>query len=137
MDHQHIVVTSTQPYVFKTRGRMIAGLMIIIGLVTVIAQFATDYTQTWPNLLMNNYFFMIIALGSTFFLAVQYVAEVGWSAVIKRVLEAISRYLWVAGPIMILILFFEYYKNCFVFVCVRSKLSVWWVNPFTGFMFHD
>ena len=106
MDHQHIEVTSTQPYVFKTRGRMIAGLMIIIGLVTVIAQFVTDYTQTWPNLLMNNYFFMIIALGSTFFLAVQYVAEVGWSAVIKRVLEAISRYLWVAAPIMILILFF-------------------------------
>ena len=106
MNHQHIVVTSTQPYVFKTRGRMIAGLMVIIGLVTVIAQFATNYTQTWPNLLMNNYFFMIIALGSTFFLAVQYVAEVGWSVVIKRVLEAISRYLWVAGPIMILILFF-------------------------------
>ena len=106
MDHQHKEVTSTQPYEFKTRNRMIAGIMIIIGLISVIAQFATHYEQTWPNLLMNNYFFMIIALGSTFFLAVQYVAEVGWSVVVKRILEAISQYLWVAAFIMILILIF-------------------------------
>lgn len=85
---------------------MIAGTMIIIGLITVIMQLATNYTQAWPNLLMNNYYFMIIALGSTFFLAVQYVAEVGWSVVIKRILEAISQYLWVAAGIMILILIF-------------------------------
>ena len=85
---------------------MIAGIMIIIGLITVIAQFAMHYNQTWPNLLMNNYYFMIIALGSTFFLAVQYVAEVGWSVVIKRILEAVSQYLWVAAIIMILILIF-------------------------------
>ncbi len=106
MNHQHKEVTSTQPYEFKTRSRMIAGIMIIIGLVAVVAQFATHYNQTWPNLLMNNYYFMLMALGATFFLAIQYVAEVGWSAVIKRVLEAMSQYLFVAGAIMVLIVFF-------------------------------
>lgn len=104
--HHHIEVTSTQPYEFKSRNKMIAGLMIIIGLVSVIAQFATHHHQTWSNLLMNNFFFMIIALGATFFLAVQYVAEVGWSAVIKRIPEAMGQYLWIAGVFMVLILIF-------------------------------
>jgi hypothetical protein len=102
--HHQIEVTSTQPYEFKSRNKIIAIVMIIIGLVSVVAQFATHHHQTWGNLLMNNFYFMVIALGATFFLALQYVAEVGWSAVIKRVLEAISQYLAFAGVIMILII---------------------------------
>jgi hypothetical protein len=104
--HHHIEVTSTQPYRFTSRNRIIAGSMIIIGLIAVIAQFATHHHQVWGNLLMNNFYFMAIALGGTFFLAVQYVAEVGWSVVIKRILEAMGQYLWISGAIMILIVMF-------------------------------
>ena len=71
--------------------------MIIIGLVAVIAQFATHHEQAWANMLWNNFIFMGLALGATFFLAVQYVAEVGWSAVIKRPLEAMGQGLPIAG----------------------------------------
>jgi hypothetical protein len=102
--HHHIEVTSTQPYEFKSRNKMIAIAMIVIGLIAVIAQFAGHHEQRWGNLLMNNFYFMAIALGGMFFLAVQYVAEVGWSVVIKRILEAMSQYLAVAGVIMILII---------------------------------
>src|SRR4051812_40030226 len=104
--HHHIEVTSTQPYVFTSRNKIIAVVMIIIGLIAVIAQFATHNHQTWGNLLMNNFYFMAMALGGTFFLALQYVAEVGWSVVIKRILEAISQYLWIAGVLMIAIVGF-------------------------------
>ncbi|MEP7263220.1 MAG: quinol:cytochrome C oxidoreductase [Bacteroidota bacterium] len=104
-NHQ-IEVTSTQPYDFKSRNKIIAIVMIVIGLVAVVAQFATGYHQTWGNLLMNNFYFMVIALAGTFFLALQYVAEVGWSVVVKRMLEAMSQYLIVAGVIMVLIVFF-------------------------------
>jgi hypothetical protein len=83
---------------------MIAGVMMIIGLLAIIAQFATHHEQTWSNLLMNNFMFMGMALCATFFLAVQYVAEVGWSAVIKRPLEAMGQSLPVAGGIMIVII---------------------------------
>jgi hypothetical protein len=102
--HHHIEATSTQPYEFRSRNKMIAVAMIIIGLIAVIAQFASGYHQTWGNLLMNNFYFMAISLGGIFFLAVQYVAEVGWSVVIKRILEAMGQYMVVAGVIMIAII---------------------------------
>lgn len=102
--HGHIEVTSTKPYDFTSRNKMVAIVMMVIGLVAIIAQFATHHEQTWANLLWNNFIFMGMALGATFFLAIQYVAEVGWSAVIKRPLEAMGQSLPVAGLIMILIL---------------------------------
>ena len=102
--HHHIEVTSTKPYEFTSKNKIIAIAMMVIGLVAVIAQFATHHHQTWGNLLMNNFYFMAMALGGTFFLALQYVAEVGWSVVIKRILEAMSQYLLFAGAIMIAII---------------------------------
>ncbi|MBK9319705.1 MAG: quinol:cytochrome C oxidoreductase [Bacteroidetes bacterium] len=104
--HGHIEVTSTQPYDFTSRNKMIAIVMMVIGVVAIIAQFATHHEQTWANLLWSNFIFMGMALGATFFLAIQYVAEVGWSAVIKRPLEAMGQSLPVAGIIMIVILAF-------------------------------
>ena len=104
--HGHIEVTSTQPYNFTSRNKMVAMVMIAIGLISVIIQFVTHHEQTWANLLWNNFIFLALALGATFFLAVQYVAEVGWSAVVKRPLEAMGQSLPVAGGIMILIILF-------------------------------
>ncbi len=80
--------------------------MMVIGVVAIAAQFLTHHEQTWANLLMNNFMFMAMGLAATFFLAVQYVAEVGWSAVIKRPLEAMGQNLPVAGIFMILIMVF-------------------------------
>jgi hypothetical protein len=102
--HHHIEVTSTKPYEFTSRNKIVSGSMIAIGLIAVIAQFATGSNQITGNLLMNNFMFMGIGLCATFFLAIQYVAEVGWSAVVKRPMEAIGQVLPVAGIIMILII---------------------------------
>ncbi|MFM9008643.1 MAG: quinol:cytochrome C oxidoreductase [Bacteroidota bacterium] len=104
--HGPIEVTSTSPYEFTSRNKLVAMVMIAIGLLSVIVQFATHHEQTWANLLWNNFLFLGMALGATFFLAVQYVAEVGWSAVIKRPLEAMGQSIPVAGIIMILIIAF-------------------------------
>ncbi|MCE2847261.1 MAG: quinol:cytochrome C oxidoreductase, partial [Sphingobacteriales bacterium] len=104
--HGPIEVTSTSPYEFTSRNKLVAMVMIAIGLLSVIVQFATHHEQTWANLLWNNFIFLGMALGATFFLAVQYVAEVGWSAVIKRPLEAMGQSIPVAGIIMVLIVAF-------------------------------
>lgn len=96
---------SNQTYTFTQKAKMLCYMLIGIGLVTIIASFATGYHQTWANLLMNNFFFMAIALGGTFFLSVQYTASVGWSALIKRVLEAMGRHLLLAGIFMVIIFF--------------------------------
>jgi hypothetical protein len=87
-----------------------------IGLITIIAGFIMDHapegvsheeyhkTRFWANLLVNGYFYMGIALLATFFMALQYVAEVAWSVAVKRVYEAVSSFLPVGATIMFLII---------------------------------
>lgn len=64
-----------------------------IGLLSLVGGFITDSHRAWPTLLLNSFYFMGIALGALFFIAVQYAAEAGWSAVVKRPMEAIASYL--------------------------------------------
>lgn len=60
--------------------------------------------KPWANLLVNNFFFLAISLGALFFMAVQYAAQVGWSAVVLRVMEAMSSFLWVPMVIMLILI---------------------------------
>ncbi|MCB0395476.1 MAG: quinol:cytochrome C oxidoreductase [Flavobacteriales bacterium] len=76
-----------------------------IGLVSIIAAFASDPHQAWANLLVDNFFFLAIALFGTFFIAFQYLTESGWSAVIKRIPEAMAQYLYIGGPLFLIVIF--------------------------------
>jgi len=90
-------------YNFTQKNKIVFLVCMAIGVISISASFITHSHQAWPNLLMNNFYFMAIALGGTFFLAVQYVAEVGWSVVIKRVLESMGQWLLFAMVLMIII----------------------------------
>jgi hypothetical protein len=98
------VETSNATYVFSGRSKMICFILMAIGFIAIGAQFATHYEQVWANILHANFFFMGMALCATFFVAVQYVARAGWSVNIMRVPEAMMTWLYVAMPIMIIIL---------------------------------
>ncbi len=78
-------------------------IMIAIGLLSAIIAFTSDSHSAWTSLLFNNYFFLGISLFAVFFVALQYVAEAGWSTVIKRVPEAIMTFLPVTCIIMLII----------------------------------
>lgn len=58
--------------------------------------------KPWANLLTNGFFFLAIAAGALFFLAVQYAAQAGWTVVLLRVMEAIAQFIWV--PLVVLLL---------------------------------
>lgn len=79
-----------------------------IGVIAIAYGFYYDAShhghRMWPNLLLSNFFFLAVALGATFFLAVQYVAEAGWATGLKRVMMGMGQHLVVGGGIMILIL---------------------------------
>jgi len=77
--------------------------MIVIGLLSLVIGFMSDAHSTWTNLLFNNYFFLGISLFAVVFVAIQYVAEAGWSTVFKRVPEAMMAFLPYAGIIMLFI----------------------------------
>ncbi len=48
--------------------------------------------RPWAAFLVNSIFFLGIGIGTLFFLAIQYAAQVGWSAGLIRVFEAVSMF---------------------------------------------
>lgn len=80
-------------------------LLIAVGVMTFAIGFFTDAQRTWANYLLNNYYFVSIAVGAAFFIAIQYIAQAGWSASFKRIPEAMTAYLPFAA-IFFLLLFF-------------------------------
>ena len=60
--------------------------------------------KPWANLLVNNFFFLAVALGALFFLAIQYAAQAGWAIVVTRVMEAMSQFLVIPVLIMIVLI---------------------------------
>lgn len=104
MEHGHTDLTNNS-YIFKQREKIIALVLMLIGVVSIAASFMTGSHQAWSNLLLNNFFFLAIALGATFFVAVQYAAEAGWSVGIRRVPEAMGQFLIFSGIIMVVIFF--------------------------------
>ena len=64
-----------------------------VGVLSLVGGFISDSHRAWPTLLHNAFFFMAIGLGALFFMAVQYAAEAGWSATVKRPMEAVASYL--------------------------------------------
>ena len=89
-------------FTIDKKAKNFSLVLMAIGLIALIYGFSTDAHRTWPSLLFNNYFFIGIAVFGVFFVAKQYVAEAGWSIVLKRVPEAIMG----ALPVMSLIMLF-------------------------------
>ena len=80
--------------------------------------------RIWANLLVNSYFFGGIALGSTFFYALQYAAQVSWSTVFMRLFSAISTFLPI-GFGLIFIIF------------IAGRLGLHHIYEWQTYMFHN
>ena len=78
-------------YTVTKNNKLVAYAMIAIGVLTIAYGFMTHPHRQWANLLVDNFFFMAIALCGTFFVAVQYVAQAGWSVMVKGIPEATSQ----------------------------------------------
>ncbi|MFW5725738.1 MAG: quinol:cytochrome C oxidoreductase, partial [Bacteroidota bacterium] len=88
----------------RNMSLLFAGL-ILIGIAAVIAGFITDSERTWANILLNNYYFITIAMGALLFYSIQYITNSGWSAVIQRLPQALGGFLPVGGLLMLLMYF--------------------------------
>jgi hypothetical protein len=80
------------------------GLMTA-GVITFVIGFLHHPDQTWANYLLNNYYFLSLAIGASFFMALQYITQSGWSAGFKRVPEAMASYIPVAAIFFIVLYF--------------------------------
>jgi len=60
----------------------------------------------FANLLMNSWYFLLFAGGMLFFWAVNYVANAGWSTLVKRIVESITAWLPWGFVTILLVLYF-------------------------------
>jgi len=78
---------------------------ITAGMLAMAYGFYSSADRAWANLLLNNFYFLSLAIGASFFLALQYITQSGWSAMFRRVPEAMSAYIPYAGIAMLLLYF--------------------------------
>ncbi len=62
------------------------------------------FRRFWSNLLINGFFFMGIALGAMFYIALHYATESGWGVVLLRIFESVAGAI-PFGMVLLLIVF--------------------------------
>lgn len=66
----------------------------------------TWMTRFWANVWVNSVYFTGIAVAGMFFMSYNYLAQAGWSSIIKRVPEAMPAFLPVTAVIMVITFLF-------------------------------
>jgi len=92
-------------FTLSPRFTYIAYGCIVAGMLAMAYGFYASADRAWANLLLNNFYFLSLAIGASFFLALQYITQSGWSAMFRRVPEAMGAYLPFAAILMLLIYF--------------------------------
>lgn len=92
-------------FTLTPRYTYIAIGCIVAGMLAMAYGFYSSADRAWANLLLNNYYFLSLAIGASFFMALQYITQSGWSAMFRRVPEAMSAYIPFAGIAMLLLYF--------------------------------
>ncbi len=83
--------------------RLIALVLIAIGIITFVIGFIYNPEKTWGNYLLNNYYFLALAIGGTFWLALQRITQSGWSVGYFRIPEAFGNYIPIAFIFFVLL----------------------------------
>ncbi len=89
-------------YIFSDTLKYVAYGLMIFGIIAIFGGFFMNPQRMWVNLLLNNYYFLSLAIGASFFFSLQYITQSGWSSGFKRVPEAIASYIPLAAILMII-----------------------------------
>ena len=100
---------SDRKYELTQNNKIMPLVMMAIGVAAIVVGFMTDPVRAWAVLLHNDFYFTAMALGATFFIAFNYVAQAGWAVGIKRVPEAIGGFLKFGMVGLILIFIFGHH----------------------------
>ena len=96
-------------YELPSQKRTLPVGLIAIGVLVAAYGLYSDPARTWPNLLLNGFYFTSLSLSALFFLATQRATNARWSASLRRIPEAFSLALPVAAVLMMLLYFGRQY----------------------------
>jgi hypothetical protein len=95
----------SEQFEFTGKAKTLSIIGIVIGIGAIAYGFLTDaHERTFANLLLMAYYFACVCMSGAFFLAVQYVAQAGWSASILRVPQAMAKTLPIAVIILLVVI---------------------------------
>lgn len=101
--HNHTHNFSEQ-FEFSGKAKTFSIIAILIGIAAIAFGFLTDHAErTFANLLLMGYYFTCICAAGLFFLAVQFIAQAGWSAGLLRIPQAFAKVLPIASIILVII----------------------------------
>lgn len=94
----------TQQYHFEGKAKTWSLIAILVGVAAIAYGFLSGHAErTFANLLLMGYYATCVCAAATFFLAVQYVAQAGWSAGLLRIPQAFSKALPIVSVILVII----------------------------------
>jgi hypothetical protein len=97
-----------EQFKFKKQYRNILIMAMAGGILVSLAAifiFKPGASRIWANVLLNNQYFLGIALGGAFFLAVHRIAWSGWHTVLQKLPDAMTTFLPVAFVLMLFVYF--------------------------------
>lgn len=101
-------INFSEQFEFTGKVKTLSIVGIVIGVAAVLFGFLAGdkvmHERTFANLLLMAYYFACVCMSGTFFLAVQYVAQAGWSASILRVPQAMAKTLPIAAVILVVVI---------------------------------
>ncbi|GGE62059.1 quinol:cytochrome C oxidoreductase [Agrobacterium tumefaciens] len=101
-------INFSEQFEFTGKVKTLSIVGIALGIAAVAYGFIAGdkvmHERTFANLLLMGYYFACVCMSGMFFLAVQYVAQAGWSASILRVPQAMAKTLPIAAVILVVII---------------------------------
>lgn len=93
-----------QRYEFSAGAKRWSLILLTVGILSVAYGFLSGHAErTFANLLLNSYYLTGICAAGLFFVAVQYVANAGWSSALVRIPSAFSTVLPYAAVLLLIV----------------------------------
>jgi hypothetical protein len=97
-------INFSEQFEFTGKVKTLSIVGVLLGAAAIVYGFLSGHQErTFANLLLMAYYFACVCMSGTFFLAVQYVAQAGWSASILRVPQAMAKTLPIAAAILFVV----------------------------------
>lgn len=98
----------SKKFEFENKLKMTFFIMMGLGVIGAIWAFFwnegfNSNARFWGNILLNTYYFAGIAITGVFFITAHHLGYSGWQTVLKKIPMAMSKFLYVAFGIMIVI----------------------------------
>lgn len=85
--------------------RIACIVLAAIGVICFVLGLRTDPETTWGSYLVAAYYFIELAVGAAFFLAIQNISQSGWSSAFRRIPEAMMTWIPLAAIFFLLLYF--------------------------------